>query len=156
MKILSELLENIKIVESHGNLDTHTSSVSLNSKSIPPHSLFVALKGNVIDGHIFIDEVIEKGATVVVYEDDPAEFKGGVTYIKVEDTHRAIGFIASNFYDNPSKKMKLIGVTGTNGKTTTATLLHQLFRGLGYKAGMIGTVVNKINLLKQSVQLLIL
>jgi len=145
MKILSELLENVKVVESHGNLDAHISSVSLNSKNITPHSLFVALSGNVIDGHIFIDEVIESGATAVVYEKDPKEFKNGVTYIKVSDTHSAIGIIASNFYNNPSRKMKLVGVTGTNGKTTTATLLHQLFRDLGYKAGMIGTVVNKIN-----------
>jgi UDP-N-acetylmuramoyl-L-alanyl-D-glutamate--2,6-diaminopimelate ligase len=105
----------------------------------------VALAGNVLDGHSFINEVIEKGATAIVHEKDIEEFKPGVTYIKVADTHSAIGIITSNFYDNPSRKLKLIGVTGTNGKTTTATLLHQLFRDLGYKAGMIGTVVNKIN-----------
>jgi len=145
MKILSELLENVKVIESHGNLETRISSVSLNSKIIEPRSLFVALVGNIIDGHIFIDEVIEKGATVIVYEQDPKEFKNGVTYIKVENSHSAIGIIADNFYGNPSSKLKLIGVTGTNGKTTTATLLHQLFRDLGHKAGMIGTVVNKIN-----------
>jgi len=145
MKILSELLENVKIIESHGNLDTRVSSVSLNSKIIEPRSLFVALNGNVIDGHLFIDEVIENGATAIVYENDPKDFKNGITYIKVEDTHNAIGVIADNFYNNPSRKMKLVGVTGTNGKTTTVTLLHQLFRDLGYKAGMIGTVVNKIN-----------
>jgi len=145
MKILNEILENVKILESHGNLNTQISSVSLNSKNIETHSLFVALKGNVIDGHIFIDEVITKGATVIVYEDDPRDFKNGITYIKVNDTHSAIGVISSNFYNNPSKKIKLVGVTGTNGKTTTVTLLHQLFRNLGYKAGMIGTVVNKIN-----------
>lgn len=145
MKILNELLENIKIIESRGNLDTRVSQVSLSSKSIESHSLFVALSGNVIDGHIFIDEVIEKGATVIIHENNLTEFKNGITYIKVADTHNAIGIIASNFYNNPSRKMKLVGVTGTNGKTTTATLLHQLFRNLGYKAGMIGTVVNKIN-----------
>jgi UDP-N-acetylmuramoyl-L-alanyl-D-glutamate--2,6-diaminopimelate ligase len=145
MKILSELLENVKIIESHGNLDTRVSSVSLNSKIIEPRTLFVALEGNVIDGHLFIDEVIENGATAIVYEKDPKDFKNGVTYIKVEDTHNAIGIISDNFYNNPSRKMKLVGVTGTNGKTTTVTLLHQLFRDLGYKTGMIGTVVNKIN-----------
>jgi len=145
MKILSELLENISIIESHGNLESHVSSVSLSSKSIIGSSLFVALEGNVVDGHIFIDEVIEKGATTIIYEKEPKEFKAGVAYVKVKDTHNAIGIIAGNFYDNPSRKIKLVGVTGTNGKTTTVTLAHQLFRNLGYRAGMIGTIVNKIN-----------
>jgi len=145
MKILNELLENVKVLESHGNLETHVSSVSLDSRIIEPHSLFVAIYGSITDGHIYINEVIEKGATTIIYEKDIAEFKSGVTYIKVDDTHTAVGIIASNFYDNPSYKMKLVGVTGTSGKTTTATLLHQLFRNLGYKVGMLGTVVNKIN-----------
>ncbi len=145
MKILSEVLENVNVIKSHGNLETRISSVSLNSKEIEPRSIFVALVGNVIDGHFFIDEVIEKGATAIIYEKDPIEFKNGVTYIKVDDTHSAVGIIASNFYGNPSNKLKVVGVTGTNGKTTTATLLHQLFRNLGHKAGMIGTIVNKIN-----------
>ena len=145
MKILSEILDDVKVLESHGNLETKVSSISLNSKNIEQRGLFIALVGNVVDGHMFINEVIEKGTTVIVYENDPSEFKNGITYIKVASTHSAVGIIANNFYDEPSKKMKLIGVTGTNGKTTTATLLHQLFRDLGYKAGMIGTVVNKIN-----------
>jgi len=145
MKILSELLEDVKVLESHGNLDAGVFSPSLNSKEIEPHSIFVAITGNIIDGHSFIDEVIEKGATTIVYEKDIKDFKAGVTYVKVADTHTAVGVIASNFYDNPSRKMKLVGVTGTSGKTTTATLLHQLFRNLGYKVGLIGTVVNKIN-----------
>jgi len=145
MKILRELLEDVEVVESHGNLEALVSSISLNSKKIEPKSMFIAVVGNVVDGHIFIDEVIEKGITAIIYQNDIAEFKNGVTYIKVADTHSALGVIADNFYDNPSRKLKLVGVTGTNGKTTTATLLHQLFRNLGYKAGMIGTVVNKIN-----------
>ena len=145
MKILNDILNDIVILKTHGNIEAGVSSVSLNSKMIEPHSLFVALSGNVVDGHIFIDEVIEKGATTIVYEHEPKEFKHGVNYIQVRDTHSAIGIIASNFYDNPSHKMKLVGVTGTSGKTTTATLLHQLFRDLGHKAGMIGTVVNKVN-----------
>jgi len=144
MKILSEILEDIKILESHGNLETRVSSVSLDSRNIEPNSCFVAITGNVVDGHMFIDEVIEKGATSIVYEKDPKEFKNGITYIKVADTHSAVGQIASNFYGNPSRKMKLIGVTGTNGKTTTVTLLHQLFMNLGYKTGLISTVVDKI------------
>lgn len=145
MKILNDLLSDITIIESHGNIDAGVSSVSLDSRIIEPNSLFVALSGNVLDGHSFINEVIEKGAKTIVYEKNISDFKTGVTYIKVADTHSAVGLIASNFYGNPSSKMKLVGVTGTNGKTTTATLLHQLFRDLGYKAGMIGTVVNKIN-----------
>lgn len=145
MKILNNLLNEIPVLDLHGDIDTPVSFISLNSKNIEKHSLFIAIKGNVIDGHLFIDEVIENGATVVIYEKEIKEFKSGVTYVKVPDTHEAIGIIAGNFYDNPSHKMKIVGVTGTNGKTTTATLLHQLFRKLGYKAGMIGTVVNKIN-----------
>lgn len=145
MKILSDILEEIKILESHGNLDAHVSSVSLDSRKIEPSSCFVAISGNVLDGHTFIDDVIKSGATSIVYEKDLKEFKDGISYIKVADSHSAVGTIASNFYGNPSRKMKLVGVTGTNGKTTTVTLLHQLFRDLGYKAGMVGTVVNKIN-----------
>jgi UDP-N-acetylmuramoyl-L-alanyl-D-glutamate--2,6-diaminopimelate ligase len=145
MKILNDILNEIFVTEMHGNIDAPVSSVSLNSKNIIPNSLFVAVEGNVIDGHIFIDEVIEKGATTIIYEKDLVKFQPGVTYVKVADTHTAVGIIASNFYGEPSRKMKLVGVTGTNGKTTTATLLHQLFRDLGYKAGMIGTIVNKIN-----------
>jgi len=145
MKILSNLLEGISVESIHGNVDNPVSSVSLDSRVIELNSLFVAITGNVVDGHIFINEVIDKGAKTIVYEKEVEEFKNGITYVKVPDTHEAIGIIASNFYDNPSRKMKLVGVTGTNGKTTTATLLHQLFRNLGYKAGMIGTVMNKIN-----------
>lgn len=145
MKILSDIVEDIKILESHGNLDARVSSMSIDSRNIEPNSCFVALVGNVVDGHTFINDVIKKGATSIVYEKDPKEFRDGISYIKVADSHMAVGIIASNFYGNPSRKMKLVGVTGTNGKTTTVTLLHQLFRDLGYKAGMIGTVVNKIN-----------
>ena len=145
MKILNDLLEDVSVENIHGNIENPVSSISLDSRKIEQNSLFVAISGNVIDGHIFIDEVINKGAKTIIYEKDIKEFKSGVTYVKVPNTHEAIGIIASNFYDNPSRKMKLVGVTGTNGKTTTATLLHQLFRDLGYKVGMIGTIVNKIN-----------
>ena len=144
MKILSEILEDVKIIESHGNLEAHVSSVSLSSKNIEPNTVFVAIVGNVVDGHMFIDEVIEKGATVIIHEKDIEHFKNGITYIKVSNTHTAVGIIASNFYDNPSRKLKLVGVTGTNGKTTTATLLHHLFMNLGYKVGLLSTVSDKI------------
>jgi UDP-N-acetylmuramoyl-L-alanyl-D-glutamate--2,6-diaminopimelate ligase len=145
MKILNDILEGINILEIHGNIDSSISSVSLDSRIIEPNSLFVALSGNVTDGHNFINEVIEKGAKVIVHEKDIEDYKPSVTYIKVGDSHEAVGIIASNFYGNPSRHLKLVGVTGTNGKTTTATLLHQLFINLGYKVGMIGTIANKVN-----------
>ncbi len=145
MKILNDILENINIIETRGNIDTPISSISLDSRIIEPNSLFVALTGNVTDGHNFINEVIEKGAKVIVHEKDIEDYKTGIAYIKVLDSHSAIGIISSNFYGKPSKQLKLVGVTGTNGKTTTATLLHQLFMNLGHKSGMIGTIVNKVN-----------
>ncbi len=144
MKILSELLEDVKVLESRGNLETHVSSMSLDSRNIEPNAVFFAIVGNVLDGHTFIDEVIEKGAKVIIHEKELSNFKPGITYIKVKNCHEEVSMFASNFYDNPSTKLKLVGVTGTNGKTTTVTLLHQLFMNLGYKAGLISTVVDKI------------
>jgi len=145
MKILNELLKEVSVLSSHGNVNVSVSSVSLNSKLIEQNSLFVALVGTVVDGHNFINEVIGKGAKVIIHQNNIEDFQKGITYIKVADTHKVVGVIAGNFYDNPSRKLKLIGVTGTNGKTTIVTLLHQLFLELGHKAGMIGTVTNKIN-----------
>lgn len=145
MKVLNSVLNDVAIVNVHGNIDSSVSSISLSSKEIIEHSLFVALVGNVVDGHSYIDDVISKGAKTIVYQIDPVEFRPGITYIKVLDTHSAVGIISSNFYGNPSRKLKLIGITGTNGKTTTATLLHKLFQDLGHKAGLIGTVVNMVN-----------
>lgn len=145
MKLLSTITENIKILETHGNVDVYVSSLSINSNAIEDNSLFTAIIGVVTDGHLFIDECIKKGAKVIVYQNELKNIEHGITYLKVENTKEALGIMASNFYNHPSRKLKLVGITGTNGKTTTATLLHQLFRNLGHKAGMIGTVVNKIN-----------
>lgn len=145
MKILNTLLEGVSILESRGNVDVAVSSVSINSKIIEPNALFLAIVGNILDGHNFINEVIQNGAKVIIHEKDLENYEKGITYIKVSDTHKIAGIISSNFYDNPSHKLKLIGVTGTNGKTTIATLLHRLFMELGHKSGMIGTISNKIN-----------
>lgn len=145
MKLLSDIIENIKVLETHGNLDVLISNLSLSSKDIENSSLFVAIVGNVHDGHIFIEDSIRKGAKVIVYQNNLESFEQGVTYIKVEDTKDVLGIMASNFYGNPSRALQLVGVTGTNGKTTTTTLLHQLFRDLKHEVGLIGTVVNKIN-----------
>lgn len=145
MKTLTELIAGISPLEVKGSLDIAVSSISINSKAIEEGGLFIAMKGEKLDGHDFIEEVIEKGAKAIIHENDIENPKEGIVYVKVKDTHEACGIIASNFYDNPSKNLKLVGVTGTNGKTTIATLLHQLFRNLGKNAGMIGTIVNKIN-----------
>lgn len=145
MKNVSELIINSNPIEIIGDNEVLISSISINSKTVEVGGLFIAMKGEKLDGHDYINEVIEKGAKAIIHENDIENPKEGIVYLKVKDTHEACGIIASNFYDNPSKSLKLVGVTGTNGKTTIATLLHQLFRNLGKNAGMIGTIVNKIN-----------
>ena len=145
MKTLQELLKNIHIEETKGALDVSVSVLSLSSKEVTTGTLFIALVGNVVDGHSFIPEAITNCASVIIHEKELSDYNPSVTYIRVANTRDTLGKIASAFYDNPSTKLKLIGITGTNGKTTTTTLLHQLFRNLGYNVGMIGTVVNKIN-----------
>lgn len=145
MKNLAEIIKDIRPIEKRGDLGVSISGISLNSMQISSGSLFIAIVGEKLDGHEYINGAISKGAIVIVHEKDLPEYKEGVTYIKVADTHESIGIIAKAFYDYPSRKLKLIGVTGTNGKTTITTLLYKLFRSLGYKSGMVGTVVNKIN-----------
>lgn len=145
MKILSELLKEISTIEIKGDIDVSVSSIALDSKKVTKDGIFVALAGNTVDGHSYIDSALDIGAKVVVHEKDLKNYKNNIVYVKVLDTHEAVGRLASAFYDHPSEHLRLIGITGTNGKTTTATLLHQLFINLGQKAGMIGTVVNKIN-----------
>lgn len=144
-KRLPDLLKDIEIISTSGDINVVVKGISIESNNVKESSLYVAIVGHVTDGHLYINDAIEGGAKVIVHESDIVDIKEGITYIKVSDSHKAVGKIANNFYDNPSSKFKLIGVTGTNGKTTTVTLLHQLFRKLGYKVGMIGTVVNKIN-----------
>ena len=118
--------------------------VQIDSRKIKPGSLFIAVKGVAFDGHQFIDKAIEAGAVAVVYEESSSEKKKGVAYIQVENSAVAAGLIAHNFFDQPSERMKLVGVTGTNGKTTIATLLYKLFTSLGYKCGLLSTVDNHI------------
>jgi UDP-N-acetylmuramoyl-L-alanyl-D-glutamate--2,6-diaminopimelate ligase len=118
--------------------------VQIDSRKIKPGSLFIAVKGVAVDGHQFIDKAIEAGAVGVVYEEASPEKKAEVVYVQVENSDVAAGLIAHNFFDQPSEKMKLVGVTGTNGKTTIATLLYKLFTSLGYKCGLLSTVDNHI------------
>ncbi|MCW8941010.1 MAG: UDP-N-acetylmuramoyl-L-alanyl-D-glutamate--2,6-diaminopimelate ligase, partial [Flavobacteriales bacterium] len=113
-------------------------------REVEDASLFVAVVGTATDGHQYINQTIEKGAVAIVCEHFPEQLHDGITYVKVKDSAAALGIIAANFYDNPSNELKLVGITGTNGKTTTATLLHELFVQLGYQVGLLSTVVNKI------------
>ncbi len=123
-----------------GSTDIEVSDVNIDSGKVGKDGLFIAVKGVATDGHKFIDKAIEAGATVIVCEKMPGSKKEKVVYVQVENSAAAAGYIAANFFENPSGKMKLIGVTGTNGKTTIATLLYKLFTSLGYKCGLLSTV----------------
>ena len=127
-----------------GSTDVVVSGVQIDSRKVSHRSVFVAVKGVAVDGHQFIDKALEAGAIAVVCQDMPARQKDGVTYVQTEDSAEAAGLLAHNFFDQPSTKLKLVGVTGTNGKTTIATLLYKLFTCLGYQCGLVSTVENMI------------
>lgn len=141
---INELLKNIDCeIVNNNNIDIK--HITFDSRNIEADTLFVAQVGVHVDGHNYIASAIEKGAVAVVCEQMPETIAPNVVYIKTADSNKALGYIASNFYNNPSTKLKLIGITGTNGKTTTVTLLHQMFRQIGYHTGLISTIVNKID-----------
>ena len=144
-KILSQLLSRIKAVSITGATDKEISSIESDSRKITPGALFVAVPGVTVDGHKFIPDVVKAGATAVVCQTLPDVLDSDVTYIKVECCASALGFLASEWYDNPTDKLKLVGVTGTNGKTTTATLLYEMLRMMGYKTGLFSTVCNYVD-----------
>lgn len=144
MKALTDILYKVALKSTLGDMNKAVGSLSLDSRKVGPGSLFVAQKGTHVDGHAFIGKAIAAGASVIVCEDMPAETSEEVTYVCIQDTMDALGTMAANFYDHPSGKLTLVGVTGTNGKTTTATLLYQLFSHMGYKAGLLSTVENRI------------
>lgn len=127
-----------------GSTDVVVSGVQIDSRKVSHRSVFVAVKGVAVDGHSYIDKAIELGAIAVVCEDMPAQQKAGITYVQSENSAEAAGLLAHNFFDQPSAKLKLVGVTGTNGKTTIATLLYKLFTCLGYQCGLVSTVENMI------------
>ena len=141
---LKELLKNIKPTQVVGDENTDITGVNIDSRKIKQGHLFVAMKGTQVDGHQFIPKALDLGASAILCEDLPAELKENVTYIQVVSTEDAVGKVATIFYGNPSEKLKLVGVTGTNGKTTIATLLYNMFRKLGYKCGLLSTVCNYI------------
>lgn len=145
MKLLSDILYKTRLEEIIGSTNVAISSVTFDSRKVKKDSLFIATRGTASDGHHYIEVAIENGAVAVVCEDLPETLNENITYVKVLDSSASLGYIACNFYDNPSEKLKLVGITGTNGKTTTVTLLFNLFRGLGYNVGLLSTVENKIN-----------
>ena len=141
---LNELTKGIKTLQIAGDADIDITGVNIDSRKIKPGHLFVAMKGTQVDGHTFIPKALELGAAAVLCEDMPEERKEGVVYVQVESTEDAVGKVATIFYGDPSTKLKLVGVTGTNGKTTIATLLYNMFRKFGYKCGLLSTVCNYI------------
>lgn len=142
--ILKNLLKNIKPVSISGSTDIEITGVNIDSRQIEKGHLFVAMRGTQVDGHRFIGKAEEQGAVAIVCEDLPEQRKDDVTYIQVKSTQNAVGPIATMFYGNPSEHLKLVGVTGTNGKTTIATLLYNMFRKMGHRCGLISTVCNYI------------
>jgi UDP-N-acetylmuramoyl-L-alanyl-D-glutamate--2,6-diaminopimelate ligase len=145
MAILSNILYKVPILSVAGKTDVEIRAVQFDSRKIQAGDLFVAVKGTESDGHSFIAKAIEKGAVAVVCEVFPEQLPEGVVFVGVQDSAKSLGIIASNYYDNPSEKLKIVAVTGTNGKTTVATLLFKLFKGLGYKVGLLSTVQNQVN-----------
>lgn len=145
MKLLSDILYKVKLEEIIGSTHVAISSIVFDSRKVKKDSLFVATKGAAVDGHIYIQKAIESGAIAIVCEEIPKDKNDQITYVKVTDSTYALGVMACNYYDNPSEKLKLVGITGTNGKTTTVTLLFNLFKSLGYSVGLLSTVQNKIN-----------
>ena len=143
---LNKLLQNTKVISVHGDMNISVKEVCSDSRKVESEFLFVAVAGICTDGHDYISKAIEQGATVIVYDKAMIEeYFQRVTYIRVENSAKALAEIASAWYDNPSSKLKLVGVTGTNGKTTIATLLYNVVRKLGYSAGLFSTVCNYVN-----------
>lgn len=145
MKLLSDILYKSGIIEVTGSTNVAINDITSDSRAVVNHGLFVAIKGTKSDGHQFISEVIKKGAIAIICEELPTEIDAKITYVRVKDCAFALGVIASNFFDEPSTQLKLIGVTGTNGKTTSVTLLYQLFRSLGKKVGLLSTIRNIVD-----------
>lgn len=142
---LSKLINKLKYISIHANHDFEIATIEFDSRKVISSTLFVAMKGVSLDGHKYIKTAIDNGAIAIICEKLPSDFVEGVSYILVEDSSLALAKISSNFYGNPSSKIKIVGVTGTNGKTTIASLLYNLFKTAGYKVGLLSTVVNYID-----------
>ena len=144
MIALKDILHGIPVRHVVGNLNVAVADLCFDSRKVTHNSMFVAVAGTQVDGHQYVNDALILGASVVLCERVPDATKEDITYLQVEDTAFALGVAASNYFGNPSAKLKLVGVTGTNGKTTIATLLHKLFKQLGYKAGLVSTVQNQV------------
>jgi len=144
MAVLQDILYKVSIRSVYGNTQSEVTGLQLDTRKIQNGDAFIAIKGSASDGHHFIGKAIELGARVIICEQFPVEMNEEVTYVQVEESSQAAGFIAHNFYGHPSEKLKLVGVSGTNGKTTIATLLFKLFSSLGYTCGLLSTVENHI------------
>lgn len=145
MKKLSDLLYKVSIEKLIGNVGSSIKNISFDSRKIESGYIFFAIKGYDLDGHKYIPQAITQGASVVVCEELPEELSDYVTYVQVKNSSIALGIVASNFYDNPSEKLTLAGITGTNGKTTTTTLLYNLFTQLGFRCALLSTIENRIS-----------
>lgn len=141
---LSALLHKIPVLETLGNLDTEVSEIVFDSRKAAEGVLYVAVKGTTADGHAYIEAAVAAGARAIVCETFPAEQHAAVAYVKVKDSSKALGWLAANFFGNPSEKLKLVGITGTNGKTSVSSLLFELFKQLGYPSALISTVAYRI------------
>lgn len=144
MVVLQDILYQVKIRSVNGNLQTEVRDLQIDSRKLSAGSCFIAIRGVQSDGHEFIEKAIAAGATSIVCEVMPADLKEGITYVAVDNSSEAAGWMANHYYGEPSKQLTLIGVTGTNGKTTVATLLYKLFTALGYDCGLVSTVQNII------------
>ena len=144
MNSLKDILYKVSLISTSGDMEVAVSQIAFDSRKVSPGTAFVAIPGTMADGHQYISQAVEKGASAIVCEVLPVEKEQNVTYVQVVSTSKSLGIMAANFYGHPSEKLKLIAVTGTNGKTTVATLLHQLFMELGHAPGLLSTVENKI------------
>ena len=140
MAVLKDILYKVTINKVVGSTSVEIHDIHFDSRRIEEKDVFVAIRGSVVDGHNFIEKAIKRGAVAIICESIPENFASGITYIEVDNANKALAFMAANYYNNPSENLKLIGVTGTNGKTTVATLLYSLFKKAGYKVGLLSTV----------------
>ena len=145
MVTIGELVSGLKTLRTVGDTGVEVTDIQLDSRKVSKGCLFVAMRGTTVDGHQFIPKAIELGAASVLCEVLPDETVSGVTYVQVPDCEDVVGTVATRFFGNPTDKVKLVGVTGTNGKTTIATLLYNMFRKFGYKTGLLSTVCNYID-----------
>lgn len=147
---LNNLIKNIEVLEFVGDADKQIEGIEFDSRKVQKDFVFVAQRGVQVDGHRFIGKAVENGASVVVCEELPTSVIPNISYVKVADSNQVLGELAATFFEFPSKKMKVVGITGTNGKTSIATLLHKMFLSLGYNVGLISTISYKINELEET------